>query len=42
MKLIFWHVAGRFYEARSLRAFNRYLRLKKMAEKFFLKVGGSD
>lgn len=35
MKRILWHVLGRFYEARADRAFNRYLILRKKAEKYF-------
>ena len=32
------HVLGRFYEARAMRALNRYHRLKSISEKFFRRV----
>lgn len=35
---IYWHLMGRFYEARALRALNRYSRLKSISEKFFRRV----
>lgn len=33
------YILARFYEARSARAFRRYLTFKKRAEVFFRKVG---
>lgn len=38
MMNIFWHLVGRFYEARALRALKRYHRLKAISEKFFRRV----
>lgn len=38
MNRIFNHILGRFYEARALRALNRYHRLKSISEKFFRRV----
>lgn len=38
MKL-YYYLAGRFAEARSKRAFAKYLRLKEKAEKFFHNLG---
>lgn len=38
MRRIWWHVAGRFCEVRSQRAFRKYLVLKEKAEKFFQRV----
>ncbi|MFN4102584.1 MAG: hypothetical protein ACK4GT_22710 [Pararhodobacter sp.] len=35
---IYWHLMGRFYEARALRALNRYHQLKSISEKFFRRV----
>lgn len=35
MTRIWWHLMGRFCEARSMRAFQKYLDLKAQAEKFF-------
>lgn len=32
------HVLGRFYQARAMRALNRYHRLKSISEKFFRRV----
>jgi hypothetical protein len=42
MTRLFNHVLGRFYEARSLRALNRYHRLKSISEKFFRRVPRGD
>ena len=39
MKRAFTYIAGRFYEARSNRAFRKYLTFKRKAEKFFARVG---
>ncbi|MCV2448482.1 hypothetical protein [Paracoccus sp. DMF] len=38
---VLWHLLGRFYEARSIRAHAAHIRLKKKAEKFFRKISGS-
>ncbi len=38
---VLWHLLGRFYEARSIRAHTAHLRLKKKAEIFFRKIKGS-
>lgn len=35
MTRVWWHLAGRFCEARSVRAFHKYLALRKKAEEFF-------
>ncbi|AXQ93184.1 hypothetical protein LV780_04780 [Cereibacter azotoformans] len=37
-RLIFWHLAGRFNEARSNRAFSKHLRLKEKAMKYFSRI----
>lgn len=42
MTRLFNHVLGRFYEARALRALNRYHRLKSISEKFFRRVPRPD
>lgn len=34
---IVWHLLGRFYEARSIRALHRHHALRCIAEKFFRK-----
>jgi len=39
MKRIWWHLSGRFCEARADRAFQNYLKLKAKAEKYFRKLG---
>lgn len=36
---IFWHLMGRFYEARSSRALTLHVRFKHRAEKFFARLG---
>lgn len=41
MRRVFWHISGRFYEARSDRALSNYLRLKRKAEGFFVRLRGS-
>ena len=35
MKRLYWHLSQRFAEVRASRAFAKYLRLTKKAEKFF-------
>lgn len=38
MRRVFWHLAGRFCEVHSARAFHKYLALKSKAEKFFRRI----
>ena len=40
MQRIYWHLMGRFYEARSDRALKLHFRLAERAEKFFRKIRG--
>lgn len=40
MKNFLWHLCGRWHEARSIRALQRYISLKETAEKFFARIGG--
>jgi hypothetical protein len=40
MRRVFWHLCGRFYEARASRAHGRYLALKRRAEEFFFRING--
>ncbi|MGP3699212.1 hypothetical protein [Rhodobacter sp. NSM] len=35
MILVWWHLAGRFYEARSIRALSNHLRWKAKSGKYF-------
>lgn len=39
MSRVWWHIAGRFYEARAARAYARYRALSERAAKFFSYVG---
>ncbi len=41
-RLIWWHLAGRFNEARSHRAFSKHLRLKEKAMKYFSRIDNYD
>lgn len=40
MRRIYWHLMGRFYEARADRALSLHHRLAERAEKFFRKFRG--
>ena len=35
---VLWHLIGRLYEARAVRAQAAHVRLKEKAEKYFLKI----
>lgn len=40
MVRIYWHLMGRFYEARSDRALRLHVHFKKRAEEFFQRLRG--
>ena len=42
MRRLFWHISGRFYEARSERARKKYVHFKEVAEKFFTRLKGAS
>lgn len=41
MRRIYWHLMGRFYEARADRALSIHFALKEKAEKFFRRIRGA-
>lgn len=38
MRRVWWHLMGRFYEARSIRALIRHDRFRRASEKFFRRL----
>jgi len=42
MVRIYWHLMGRFYEARSSRALRLHFTFKRRAEKFFSRIRGAE